>query len=106
MPNGWNKKYNLQGFGFDIHFEKCLNIFDQMEISELIYEGVVLPYKNPTERSDANHAGLVRKQIGQIFYSSNNSNNFRLSVNIKSIHSDNPSDKLIGKHCMIHGSVN
>ena len=72
MPNGWNKKYNLQGFGFDIHFEKCLNIFDQMEISELIYEGVVLPYKNPTERSGSNHDGIIRKHRRGSALSSNN----------------------------------
>ena len=45
MPNGWIRKDYVQGFGFEaVHFKKSINMFERMEISENIYEGVVERY--------------------------------------------------------------
>ena len=41
MPNSWYKKAYLQGFDCETIFLKAVNMFEQMNISEYIYEGVV-----------------------------------------------------------------
>ena len=42
MPNSWSKKAYVQGFYFDtISFLKAVNMFEQMEITEIIYESVI-----------------------------------------------------------------
>ena len=48
MPNRWSKQSYVQGFDCKtIYFKKVLIMFERMEISESIYEGVVTPsYKN------------------------------------------------------------
>ena len=55
MPNSWSKHAYVQGFyGEYITFKKSVNMFERMEITESIYEGVVepsyenLPGKTPT----------------------------------------------------------
>ena len=42
MPNSWSKQAYVQGFDRDFFF-KAVNIFEKMEISGSIYEGVVEP---------------------------------------------------------------
>ena len=44
MPNRWYKQAYVQGFDSDaILFKKAVNMFQLMEISEIIYKGVVTP---------------------------------------------------------------
>ena len=44
MSNSWSKQSNVQGFYCKyIYFLKAVNMFDSMEISESVYEGVVTP---------------------------------------------------------------
>ena len=58
IPNSWSNKAYVQGFDFEsILYKKYVIMFEQMEISESIYKGVVdTSYKKPTQ-SDANCAG-------------------------------------------------
>ena len=45
MPNSWSKQACVQGFYCKpISFKKNVNMFERMEIAEIIYEGVVTPY--------------------------------------------------------------
>ena len=45
MPNRWSKQAYVQVFDCEsISFIKAVNMFELMEISESIYEGVVTPY--------------------------------------------------------------
>ena len=42
MPNRWYKQACSQGFYCEtISFKKAVNMFERMEITEIIYEGVV-----------------------------------------------------------------
>ena len=42
MHNIWSKQAYVQGFDFEsILFKKYVNTFEQMEIAEFIYKGVV-----------------------------------------------------------------
>ena len=44
MPTRWSKQVFVQGFYCEsITLKKAVNIFERMEISESIYEGVVEP---------------------------------------------------------------
>ena len=44
MPNSWSNQEYVQGFDCgSILFKISPNMFDHMELSESIYEGVVLP---------------------------------------------------------------
>ena len=62
MPNSCSKQEYVQGFGCEsISFQKSVLMFEQMEISESIYEGVVLPSYQKTTRADANRAGHSRQ---------------------------------------------
>ena len=45
IPNGWIMQAYVQVFDCEsISFIKAVNMFELMEISESIYEGVVTPY--------------------------------------------------------------
>ena len=45
MPNSWSKQAHVQGFYCkSVNFKKDINIFECMDISESIYEGLVEPY--------------------------------------------------------------
>ena len=45
MPNSWSKQTYVQGSVCDyITLEKDVNMLENMDISEYIYEGVVEPY--------------------------------------------------------------
>ena len=48
MPNRWSKQVYVQGFDCEyISFKKAVNMFEQMDIAEYIYEDVAEPsYKN------------------------------------------------------------
>ena len=49
MPNIWIRQAYVQGFDFESINLKYVNMFEHIEISEYIYEGVVEPYyKKPT----------------------------------------------------------
>ena len=66
MPIIWSKQAYVQGFYCSsINFNKSINMFDRMEISESIYEVVLEPsHKKPT-RVDSNHAGHSRQKRGE-----------------------------------------
>ena len=63
MPNSWYRQAYVQVFDCgSITFNKAVNMFYRMLISESIYEGVVEPsYKKPT-RVDANRDGHRRQK--------------------------------------------
>ena len=45
MPNGWRNQTYVQGFDYEpINFKTSINMFEHMEISETIYEGVLEPF--------------------------------------------------------------
>ena len=66
MPNSSSNKAYVQGFYCEsITFQAAVNMFECMEMSESIYEGVVEPsYKKPT-REDTNRSGPTNKMRGQ-----------------------------------------
>ena len=42
IPNSWSKQAYVQGFNCEtISFKRSVNMFERMEISESIYEGVL-----------------------------------------------------------------
>ena len=44
IPNSWYKQAYVKGFYWKyIYFKNTINMFERMEISENIYEGVVTP---------------------------------------------------------------
>ena len=44
MPNSWSKQSYVRGFDYEsILFNKSVYMFEQMEISEYIYKGVLEP---------------------------------------------------------------
>ena len=58
MPNIWSNKVYVQGFFCEsILLKKFVKMFEQMEISESIYEGVVKKYYKKSTRTDARCAG-------------------------------------------------
>ena len=60
MTNVWDK----QGFYVKtVTFKKVINMFQQMDIAEKIYEGVVEPFKTLTN-ADANRSGHISKIRG------------------------------------------
>ena len=45
MPNGWRNQTYVRGFDYEfINFKTSKNMFEHMEISETIYEGVLEPF--------------------------------------------------------------
>ena len=58
MPNSWIKQAHVQGFDREhILLKKIVNMFELMDISEYIYEGVAEPSYKKTTREDSNRAG-------------------------------------------------
>ena len=44
MPNGWRNQTYVRGFDYEfINFKTSKNMFEHMEISETMYEGVLEP---------------------------------------------------------------
>ena len=68
-------------------------MFEQMETSKSIYEGLFVSYETSTECSDANHSFINRKQIVETALSTNNPKNGDSAGKRKSINIDNPSGK-------------
>ena len=55
MPNIWYRQAYVQGFDCEsIDFKKYFNLFEHMEISGSIYEGVVETSYKKSTRADAN----------------------------------------------------
>ena len=66
MTNSWYKQAYVQGFDFEsISFEKAVNMFEQMEITKYIYEGVVEPSYKKHTRADTNRSGHSRQNKGE-----------------------------------------
>ena len=104
MFNGWRNKVHLQDLEYDIPFKKTSNMFEQMEMADIIYKGVVAPYKTPTDWSNDKCAGIDRKQKVEPFSSTNNSNNGGCSGKCKTRNIGSLIVKLMGKHFMIHSA--
>ena len=68
-------------------------MFEQMETSKSIYEGLFVSSETSTEWSDANHSVINRKQILETALSTNNPKNGDSARKRKSINIDNPSGK-------------
>ena len=65
IPNSWYKKSHVQGFDCEsISFKKAVKMFERMEISEIIYEGVVTTSYKKTTRAESNCTGLSRNKKG------------------------------------------
>ena len=66
MHNSWSKQSYVQGFDCEyISLKKYFNMFDQMEVAESIYEGVVeLSYKK-ISRKDTNRSGNISNKRGE-----------------------------------------
>ena len=65
MPNSWSKQAYVQGFDCEsITFKKSINMFEHMEITESIYEGVVETSYKKLTRSDSNRASHIRHKRG------------------------------------------
>ena len=77
-------------------------MFEQIKITEYIYEGVVAPYINPTKRENSNHDVIIKKHRGEYYSYSNNPNNV-CSYDIRITRNyDTPVRKFMDKHFMIH----
>ena len=63
--NSWSKKACVQGFDYESIFKKiAVNMFERMEIAEIIYEGVVTPSYKKNTREEASRTGFNRKKRG------------------------------------------
>ena len=104
MPNIWSRQAYVQGFYCEsITFKKAVNLFDRMEISESIYEGVLeFSYKQPTQ-VDANRAGHSRQKRGECTLSWTCPEKGESAGKRRKIHVDSPTGK--SKTCLIHGSI-
>ena len=66
MPNIWSKHAYVQDFDFDsITFKKAINMFECMEITDSIYEGILETFYKKTTRADANRADHSRNKRGE-----------------------------------------
>ena len=66
MPNIWSKQAYVQGFDCkSISFKKAVNMFEHMDISECIYEGVIEYFYKKTTQEDANRAGKRSNKRGE-----------------------------------------
>ena len=102
MPNSWYKHAYVQGFDSEsITFRKAVNMFERMEITESIYEGVVeLSYKKPP-RAYSNRAGISRQKIGEVASSWTRPDKGEGADKYRKRHVDIPTGK--SKTCLIHG---
>ena len=65
-PNGWDKQYFMEGFDFETAtFNNSINMFECMEISEYICEGVFKPFTEKLTRLDASNYCCRRTTIGR-----------------------------------------
>ena len=104
MPNSWYKQAYEQCFYCeDVTFKKAVNMFERMNISKYIYEGVVEPsYKIPA-RADANRAGHRKHNRGEAASSWTRPNKGESAGKHRKLHVDSPMGK--SKTCLIHGPV-
>ena len=66
ISNGWSRQAYYLGLYFKaVIFKQAINMFDNMEIPESIYEGVVqTSYKTKTTRAEATYYGNMTKTRG------------------------------------------
>ena len=63
MTNIWSRQAYVQGFDCEfISFKISVNMFERMEISESIYEGVVTPSYKKNTRAEYNRSGIIRNK--------------------------------------------
>ena len=79
-------------------------MFERMEISESIYEGVVEPYYKKPTREDANRAGHSRNRRGESASLWNRPEKGESYGKCRTLHVDSPTGK--SKTCLIHGPGN
>ena len=66
MPNSCSKQAYVKGFDCaDISFKKVVNMFECMEITDSIYEGILETFYKKTTRADANCADHSRNKRGE-----------------------------------------
>ena len=78
-------------------------MFEHMEISESIYEGVVEPSYLKNTRADSNRAGHSRQNRGESASSCTCSKKVERSGKCRKRHIDSPTGK--SKICLIHGPI-
>ena len=76
-------------------------MFECMEISESIYEGVVEPSYKKLTRADSNRAGHCRKNRGEAASLCNRPKKGESTDKRRKRHVDTPTGK--SKTCLIHG---
>ena len=83
------------------YFKKSVDMFEHMEISWYIYEGVVEPsYKKPTW-ADANRSGCIRHKRGEAASSWTRPEKGESASKRRKRHVYSPTGK--SKTCLIHG---
>ena len=84
MPNSWSKQVYVQGFDCEnISFKRSVNLFERMEIAEIIYEGAATPSYKKTTRKESNRTGISRNKRGEAALSNTHT----------------AKDGISGKHC-------
>ena len=64
--NGWDKQYFMEGFDFETAtFNMSINMFECMEISEYICEGIFKPFTEKLTRLNANSYCFRRTTRGR-----------------------------------------
>ena len=102
MPNSWYKQAYVQGFDCEyILYKKAVNMFEHIEIAEIVYEGVVTPSSKKTTRSEANCTGLSRKKRVEASSSNNHPTTYGCTGNRRKQYVDFLKSEL--KNRLIHG---
>ena len=105
MTNIWSRQANVQGFDCEtITFKNAVNMFERMEISESIYEGVVEPYLKNLTRTYSNRAGHISKLRGEADLSTTYSNMIDTAGESRKSYADH----LEGRYkiiCLNHGPI-
>ena len=64
MTISWSKQAYVQGFDCkSITFNKSVNMLEQMQIVESVYEGVLIPSDKKPTKAGASRAGQSRQNI-------------------------------------------
>ena len=101
-PNVWYIQVYVQGFDCEyITFKIAVNMFESMDISESIYEGVVEPSDKKPTWADANCDDNSSQKRGESALLWTHPNKGERYGKRRKRHGDIPTRKLI--NCLIHG---
>ena len=102
MPNIYSKHAYIKDFDCEsITFNKAVKMFERMETSESIYEGLVEPSNKKPTREYANRAGNSRQNRGEASSSWTSPEKVESAGKHRKSYVDRPTGKL--KTCLIHG---